>query len=106
MSKAVPPPVVVVTDLAPSADRLLKFSQPHRLLIATSPEEVLLCLQEADAALAQGYYLAGYLSYEAAMGLDSAFAASPEYTMPLLWFGVFSAPDYIAKPNAAFSSSL
>ena len=26
--------------------------------------------------------------------------------MPLLWFGVFSAPDYIAKPNAAFSSSL
>ncbi len=101
MSKPVPPPVVLVTDPAPSTNRWLQFSQPHRLLVATSPDAVLPCLQEADAALAEGYYLAGYLSYEAALGLDSVLAASPEYTMPLFWLGVFSAPACIVMSGSS-----
>jgi para-aminobenzoate synthetase / 4-amino-4-deoxychorismate lyase len=85
-------PVVMVTERAIAPGRFLKFDQPHRLLVALRPEKVQDCLQEADKALAQGYHVAGYLSYEAALGLDHAFEASRDYLMPLLWLGVFSAP--------------
>jgi para-aminobenzoate synthetase/4-amino-4-deoxychorismate lyase len=102
MRQRVPSPVVVVTEAAFPAGRLLKFDRPHRLLVALRPEEVLNALQQADKALAQGYHVAGYLSYEAALGLDHAFEASRAYTMPLLWLGVFSEPTRTEGPGAPF----
>jgi para-aminobenzoate synthetase/4-amino-4-deoxychorismate lyase len=102
MRERVPSPVVIVTDGELPQGRLLKFDQPQRLLVALRPEEVLPCLQEADAVLAQGYHVAGYLSYEAALGLDRAFETSQAYVMPLLWLGVFSEPTGtdVPKPHA------
>jgi para-aminobenzoate synthetase / 4-amino-4-deoxychorismate lyase len=99
MRERVPSPVVMVTDGALQPERLLKFDQPQRILVALRPEEVPRCLQEADAALAQGYHVAGYLSYEAALGLDSAFETLRAYVMPLLWLGVFSAPTCTDGPD-------
>ena len=92
-------PVVIVTDERFPEGRLLKFDRPQHLLVALRPEEVPGCLQEADSALAQGYHVAGYLSYEAALGLDPAFETSRAYVMPLLWLGVFSAPTSIDGPS-------
>ena len=102
MRERVPSPVVMVTDGALPQGRLLKFEQPDWLLVALRPEEVPGCLQEADAVLAQGYHVAGYLSYEAALGLDRAFETSRAYVMPLVWLGVFSAPTCtnLPKPHA------
>jgi para-aminobenzoate synthetase / 4-amino-4-deoxychorismate lyase len=99
MKQRVSSPVVIVTEKALAPGRLLKFDQPHRLLVALRPEEVQDCLRKADEALTQGYHLAGYLSYEAALGLDPAFETSRAYVMPLLWFGVFSAPTPIDGPE-------
>jgi hypothetical protein len=56
MRERVPSPVVMVTDGSLSQGRLLNFDQPQGLLVALRPEEVSRCLQEADAALAQGYH--------------------------------------------------
>jgi para-aminobenzoate synthetase / 4-amino-4-deoxychorismate lyase len=92
-------PVVIVPDGALPQGSMLKFDQPQGLLVALRSEEVLLCLQEADAALAQGYHVAGYISYEAALGLDSAFETSLAYVMPLLWLGVFSVPTCVDVPD-------
>jgi para-aminobenzoate synthetase / 4-amino-4-deoxychorismate lyase len=92
-------PVVMVTERAIAPGRFLKFDQPHRLLVALRPEKVQDCLQQADKALAQGYHVAGYLSYEAALGLDQAFETSRDYLMPLLWLGVFSAPTCTDGPE-------
>jgi para-aminobenzoate synthetase/4-amino-4-deoxychorismate lyase len=92
-------PVVMVTEMAIGPGRFLKFDQPHRLLVALRPEKVQDCLQQADEALAQGYHVAGYLSYEAALGLDHAFETSRDYVMPLLWLGVFSAPTCTDRPE-------
>jgi para-aminobenzoate synthetase / 4-amino-4-deoxychorismate lyase len=92
MRQLFPSPVVMVTDRAQAPGRLLKFDQPERLLVALRPEEVQDCLRQADDALAEGNHVAGYLSYEAALGLDNAFETSRAYLMPLLWLGVFSAP--------------
>ncbi len=92
MSKRLPPPVVMVTDRTDGPGRLLRFDQPKSLLVAIHPEEVEDCLHQADKALAEGNHVAGYISYEAALGLDRAFETSRAYRMPLLWLGVFSAP--------------
>jgi para-aminobenzoate synthetase/4-amino-4-deoxychorismate lyase len=92
MSKRLPSPVVMVTDRADAPGRLLRFDQPKRLFVALRPEEVQDCLRQADGALAEGSHVAGYISYEAALGLDNAFETSRAYLMPLVWLGVFSAP--------------
>ena len=94
-----PSPVVMVTERALAPGRLLKFDQPQRLLVALRPEQVEDCLQQADEALAKGHHVAGYLSYEAALGLDHAFETSRDYEMPLLWLGVFSAPTCTDEPE-------
>jgi para-aminobenzoate synthetase / 4-amino-4-deoxychorismate lyase len=99
MRQRVSSPVVMVTETALAPGRLLKFEQPHRLLVALRPEEVQDCLRNADEALTQGYHLAGYLSYEAASGLDHAFETSRAYVMPLVWLGVFSAPTSTDGPE-------
>jgi para-aminobenzoate synthetase / 4-amino-4-deoxychorismate lyase len=100
MRKRVPSPVVVVTDRAQAPGRLLIFDQPRRLLVALRPEEVQDCLRQADDALAGGNHVAGYISYEAALGLDKAFETSRTYLMPLLWLGVFSAPISSDGPDS------
>lgn len=94
-----PSPVVIVTKGTLAPRRLLKFDQPQRLLVALRHEEVQDCLQRADEALAQGYHVAGYLSYEAALGLDHDFETSAAYAMPLLWLGVFAAPTPTEGPE-------
>ncbi len=99
MQERLQPPVVVVAEKAVPGRRWLKFDNPHGLLVASRPEHVLPSLLEADAALAQGYYLAGYLSYEAALGLDSAFETSRRYVMPLLWLGIYSMPTRVEVPE-------
>jgi para-aminobenzoate synthetase/4-amino-4-deoxychorismate lyase len=104
MRQLFPSPVVMVADRAEAPGRLLKFDQPRRLLVALRPEEVQDCLRQADDALAEGNHVAGYLSYEAALGLDNAFETSRAYLMPLLWLGVFSAPICTDGPEPHFLS--
>jgi para-aminobenzoate synthetase / 4-amino-4-deoxychorismate lyase len=99
MRKRLPSPVVVVTDRAHAPGRLLRFVQPERLLVALRPEEVKGCLRQADSALDEGNYVAGYISYEAALGFDTAFETSRAYLMPLLWLGVFTAPICTDGPD-------
>jgi len=69
------------------------FSQPLKLVIAHTVEEILSCFQEIQEAIKEGYYAAGYLSYESAPAFDSAFKVNKGSTMPLLWFGIFSEPQ-------------
>jgi hypothetical protein len=54
MQERLQPPVVVVAEKAVPGGRWLKFDNPHGLLVASRPEDVLPSLLEADAALAQG----------------------------------------------------
>jgi para-aminobenzoate synthetase/4-amino-4-deoxychorismate lyase len=45
---------------------------PHHILIATRPEEVSDVLRTVDEATARGSWAFGYVSYEAASGLDQS----------------------------------
>jgi para-aminobenzoate synthetase/4-amino-4-deoxychorismate lyase len=81
-------PAVIFADQA-ARGHWLRFDKPTRLLIAYRPGEVAPCLREADAVLAQGSHVAGFISYEAASGLERGYETSQAYRMPLLWLAFF-----------------
>lgn len=62
------------------------------ILVASEPGQVSEVINQAAACAAQGYWVAGYVTYEAANAFD-AFVVSPHRippNLPLAWFGVFN----------------
>ncbi|MFP3918660.1 aminodeoxychorismate synthase component I [Lysinibacillus telephonicus] len=72
------------------------FCNPLKIIIANTIEEILPSFQLIEEAIQQGYYAAGYLSYESAPAFDSAYKVKEDYNMPLLWFGIFSEPQQMS----------
>ncbi|MBW4653186.1 MAG: aminodeoxychorismate synthase component I [Kaiparowitsia implicata GSE-PSE-MK54-09C] len=71
----------------------LRFQQPRQMCVAFCIDGVLPMLTEVQARVADGYYAAGFVSYEAAPAFDSALTVRTEAgAFPLLWFGIFDAP--------------
>jgi para-aminobenzoate synthetase/4-amino-4-deoxychorismate lyase len=83
-------------DLTPGAERCFELAEPVGLLEARRPGEVPGVLEAAEAAAARGLWVAGFVAYEAAPGLDPALAvrtagsAEPFADLPLAWFAVFA----------------
>lgn len=67
------------------------FTQPIKIITTSQIEEVSHCLHLAENALQAGYYVAGYVSYEAIYALNRSLGMDVPHppTMPLIWFGVF-----------------
>lgn len=72
--------------------RPLSFTNPLKVYIAHTIEEVLPQFQKVQEAVEQGHYAAGYVSYEAAPAFESSLQVKDGGTMPLLWFGIFEKP--------------
>ena len=84
----------------------LFFTEPIKIIVATHQEEVLSKFSEVQMAVDSGYYAAGYVSYEAAPGLDEAYTVLSETQMPLLWFGIFERPSsFDEQRNGSFHLS-
>ena len=73
--------------------RPLRFTDPVEVVVATRVEEVLPALRRVEQAVGEGLYAAGYVGYEAAPAFDAAFHVRDGGSLPLLWFGLFRAPD-------------
>ena len=71
------------------------FDAPLGLIRADSPSEVPAVLDAMDAARAAGYWLAGFASYELGYVLEPKLNAlmPGQRRLPLILFGVFSAPQ-------------
>jgi para-aminobenzoate synthetase/4-amino-4-deoxychorismate lyase len=78
----------------------LAFARPREVIAAQAPAEVGAALARVDAAAAAGRWAAGFVAYEAAPGLDPALRARPGGSLPLVWFGVYDAPDPAAPAPA------
>ena len=76
----------------------MHFSDPYKVFVAETIEEVIPALKKVQHAVAKGFYAAGYLSYEAAPAFDSTFVTRNKGKMPLVWFGIFDQPDSEALP--------
>lgn len=66
------------------------FSEPHAVLEANSLEEVAAVFEQVDRYTSQGYYAAGYVSYEASPAFHPEMAVHKGAEMPLVWFGIYS----------------
>lgn len=70
----------------------LQFSDPVRILTAQTIDEIIPCLETVQHAVKNGFYVAGYISYEAAPAFNKEFHVQTGNKMPLLWFGIFNDP--------------
>lgn len=75
----------------------LEFADPREMIVIDSLETFSEKWTRLRRAVGKGYYIAGWVGYEAAPFFDPAFAVhSPAPGAPLAWFGVFEEPNPLA----------
>ena len=67
----------------------LLFENPKRIITGHRLEEVPDCFEQMEAALKDGNYLAGFLSYESGYAFEEKLWQDKSYEFPLVYFGVF-----------------
>jgi para-aminobenzoate synthetase / 4-amino-4-deoxychorismate lyase len=76
------------------AVRRLIFAEPLRIITATTHAGIRPALREVEDLARAGGWAVGCLAYEAAPAFDRALTTRPPVPdMPLLWFGIFDAPQ-------------
>jgi para-aminobenzoate synthetase / 4-amino-4-deoxychorismate lyase len=89
-----------LTGASPS----FRLVEPVGMLEATRAGEVVATLEAAEAAAGRGLWVAGFVTYEAAPGLDPALvvrardAEDPFAALPLAWFAMFERAEETALP--------
>lgn len=96
LALAQPNSVLLETTL-PSQDetRTFLFAKPVEVLAAYTFSELEILIKKIDSYIERGFYLAGYLSYEAGYLFEEGFRRPLEnfpFTFPLAWFGVYENP--------------
>lgn len=82
-------------------DSWLHFANPQRIIIAKQLHDVLPALRKIEDAVNDGFYAAGFLSYESAPAFDAAHLTRSSSGFPLLWFGLYPQPRLISLPQPA-----
>jgi len=89
-----------LTGASPS----FRLVEPVGVLEATRAGEVVATLEAAEAAAGRGLWVAGFVTYEAAPGLDQDLvvrdrdADDPFAALPLAWFAMFERAEETALP--------
>ena len=101
------PGTVLLDSARPDADSghggALLFEAPVRVIEARTLADVRPALAAADAALADGFHVAGMLAYEAGAALiDGLATAASDPPVPLVWLGVYRAPERLGSLGDAF----
>ncbi|MBC1896637.1 aminodeoxychorismate synthase component I [Listeria booriae] len=76
------------------------FSSPEAIIQTDNIEEVTERMQQVEQAIDLGYYVAGYVGYEAAPAFNKHLQTLAPGKMPLLWFGVFREMREVAQAEA------
>jgi para-aminobenzoate synthetase/4-amino-4-deoxychorismate lyase len=82
-------------DLVIGSERAFRMVEPVGVLEARRPAEVPGAIEAAEAAAARGLWVAGFVGYEAAPGLDPELSVrvrppdDPFSELPLAWFAMF-----------------
>ncbi len=73
--------------------RNILFVNPIDIIVASHKDDLQNCLHKVEKALANNYFVAGFISYETGYLLEEALhSCFPKSKAPLLWFGVYDAP--------------
>jgi para-aminobenzoate synthetase/4-amino-4-deoxychorismate lyase len=82
-----------------------RLVEPVGVLEASQPAEVEQVLRAAEGAAARGLWVAGFVAYEAAPGLDAALPVRPRpegdpfEDLPLAWFAMFEGRQETVLPE-------
>jgi para-aminobenzoate synthetase / 4-amino-4-deoxychorismate lyase len=99
-------PCLILDDAAQGLAQA--YASPLETIRADVPGEVPAALAAVEAARAAGWHVAGYFSYELGYALEARLMPLLPATraMPLLWFGLFEAPETFegARLDAAFDA--
>lgn len=77
----------------------LLFHSPHEIITAHQIEEVLPAIQQIEQRVTEGWYAAGYLSYEDAPAFDSAQCVHQHSQIPYYGLGFLVIPNKIARSS-------
>lgn len=84
-------PILVLRDA--SRAEWLTFEDPHEIISVSTVDEIVPALRRIERLVEEnGWYAAGFVSYEAAPAFDPAFTVRTPNGLPLLWFGLYSEP--------------
>ena len=95
------------------ASESFRLVGPVGVLEALRPDEVAGAIAAAEGAAARGLWVAGFVAYEAAAGLDPSMtvreraAADPFARLPLAWFAMFEdrEPTVLPEPGDASTAA-
>jgi para-aminobenzoate synthetase/4-amino-4-deoxychorismate lyase len=78
--------------------RPLYFSDPQSIICCTDPAACAGCFAKIERALKAGYYVAGFLSYEAGNCFEERLRLKKQYEFPLIQMGVYTRPRRFLPP--------
>jgi len=71
----------------------LLFLNPEFIISCTDPSLFKSSFADIEVALAKGYYLAGFLSYEAGYYFEEKLSKDKQYDFPLIYLGAYKSPE-------------
>ncbi|OGC19962.1 hypothetical protein A3J90_02640 [candidate division WOR-1 bacterium RIFOXYC2_FULL_37_10] len=78
----------------------LLFDNLQEIISCSNLSDVPSCFDKMEEALNSGYFLAGFLSYEAGYGFEEKLQDKKDYDFPLIHFGVYKKPSSkLPKPD-------
>lgn len=92
------------TRLTADESQSLLFTQPAHVIHCRELANVIACLHELEHAVRAGYYVAGFLAYEAGYAFEKTLSAPRLASAPLLWFGVYEKPVVYDHHERRFTS--
>jgi para-aminobenzoate synthetase/4-amino-4-deoxychorismate lyase len=94
MAPRIAPSYILADFPAPNGQvERLSFTAPLEVIVADTIAAVCPALERVAQRTAEGCWAAGYVAYDAAPAFDAALHVAGRAPTPLLWFGIYSAPD-------------
>ena len=87
----------------------LFFYDPVEILSTQDSSQVNNILDQVDKKVKEGFWAAGYISYEAGYSFEDKLNERRKYPFPLVWFGIFRKPfflDYSRKEILKWMDSI
>ena len=94
-------PFVLLEDSLSPAGRCRLFRNPERIIRCDDPSTLEDALRQIEAAVREGFHLAGFLSYELGYLFEPRLAGllPQRCRQPLLWLGVFRGGEDLASSD-------
>jgi para-aminobenzoate synthetase/4-amino-4-deoxychorismate lyase len=84
------PTVLLESFACGDNSRSYRFNGLEAVIRADAPDQVAAAFSEIEQAITRGSHAAGFVSYEAASGLNPDLPVNAKAELPLVWFGVFA----------------